>query len=106
MVNNRRSWKFQAIRALGGRCSRCGYADWRALQIDHINGGGSHESTNTHEFLERVIRGKDVEFKLLCANCNSIKRCENAEGCRADLNGEFLSSMGRFFDKETLISLC
>ena len=103
----KRQQKFKVIKFLGGKCIRCGFSDWRALQVDHVNGGGSHESTNSYEFLSRVLQEGAKEFQLLCANCNSIKRIENGEGCRKDLNQDFLSAMEKHSEKEEIvISLC
>ena len=31
------------IRMLGGKCIKCNFTDPRALQMDHINGGGTKE---------------------------------------------------------------
>ena len=36
--------RLEVIRRLGSKCSRCGFNDERALQIDHIHGGGVQES--------------------------------------------------------------
>lgn len=73
------------MEALGGKCVKCGFKDVRALQIDHINGGGSQErkerdfKMNFHKHvLESFIR-KENKYQLLCANCNWIKRFENKE---------------------------
>ena len=69
---------------LGGKCVRCGFCDERALQIDHINGGGKREltkKTNT-QYLKDVIIStnlREEKYQLLCANCNWIKRFENNE---------------------------
>lgn len=73
------------IEALGGKCVRCGFIDIRALQIDHINGGGSRErkeikfkgAFNKH-VLRSFLKGEN-KYQLLCANCNWIKRFENNE---------------------------
>lgn len=74
-----------AIQALGRLCVSCGFSDVRALQIDHINGGGCKEkkvirnNTNYHLMVtESVIKGEG-KYQLLCANCNWIKRVENKE---------------------------
>jgi hypothetical protein len=66
---------------LGNACARCGFSDKRALQVDHINGGGSHEKRelSTHELMKKVIKVGKSEYQLLCANCNWIKRAENGE---------------------------
>jgi len=51
----RRQWhhkvRFQIIDLLGGKCVVCGFSDWRALQVDHIKGGGYKERvTRTYTF--------------------------------------------------------
>ena len=74
-----------AISVLGGKCVRCGFTDIRALQIDHINGGGSKDVKRRGrggQFYNQVMNSflnKENEFQLLCANCNWIKRVENNE---------------------------
>jgi len=73
---------------LGGKCAKCGFDDYRALQIDHINGDGYKErkskgvgqkyigNCNT---VKKVCKGELKNYQLLCANCNWIKRYENNE---------------------------
>lgn len=77
--------RLAAIRKIGGRCQKCGYADdIRALQFDHrtpllrrINGlsnrlyGGD---TSVREIL-RMSRPTE-KYQLLCANCHAIKSYE------------------------------
>lgn len=73
------------VEALGGKCIQCGFDDKRALQIDHIDGGGSKErkernfkgSFNKH-VLQSFLKGEN-KYQLLCANCNWIKRSVNNE---------------------------
>lgn len=70
--------------ALGRKCARCGYnADVRALQIDHVNGGGTQERRQFPNFqayyayiLQNAANGN---YQILCANCNVIKRMEERE---------------------------
>ena len=69
---------------LGKKCSYCGFSDIRALQIDHINGGGLKERKlfcDQNKFYRSILRGKYDRNKLqiLCANCNWIKKFENRE---------------------------
>jgi len=89
--------RMRAIRVLGGKCSRCGFSDWRALQFDHVVGGGKQDRSmrrrSSLTYPDIVAENKDGEFQLLCANCNWIKKTENAEGCDASLNGLFLRNM-------------
>lgn len=86
----RRQWhhrvRFKIIDLLGGKCILCGFNDWRALQVDHKNGGGCKDRKNIahspsalqKKILESIERGED-KYQLLCANCNWIKRYENYE---------------------------
>jgi RNase P subunit RPR2 len=68
------------IAELGGACVRCGFDDPRALQIDHVNGGGIAELrtlSGTKYFAK--VRANPGDYQLLCANCNWIKRAEQGE---------------------------
>ena len=76
--------RLAAIAILGGACVKCGFDDIRALQIDHINGGGGKELkiSNGGNHMNKIIRSvlnKENKYQLLCANCNWIKRWENKE---------------------------
>lgn len=61
-------------------CQKCGFADERALQIDHVDGGGTVESRKIGPagLMARVFRGEG-NYQVLCANCNTIKKVENGE---------------------------
>lgn len=68
----------------GPRCHICGFdKDVRALQIDHVHGGGSAEIRGGRgaglAYYMRVLRDTTGRYQLLCANCNKIKRHENKE---------------------------
>jgi len=72
------------IGLMGNVCCKCGFSDSRALQIDHINGGGIKErkAYNTKDFVRIVIASlnkNENKYQLLCTNCNWIKRHENQE---------------------------
>lgn len=84
-AKNGRHWqelKSRAYAVLGGAvCVRCGFKDPRALQIDHINGGGRKHLasfTSNKKYLKYVTENP-AEFQILCANCNWIKITENKE---------------------------
>lgn len=78
--------KLEVLRHYGGgqlQCAGCPFTDYRALTLDHINGGG-----NQH----RKGKGSGVQFyrwlkkngypdgiQVLCMNCQWIKRYENQE---------------------------
>jgi hypothetical protein len=92
-----RFWKIRAIRKLGGKCCRCGFSDYRALQFDHPNGGGSSQNFNTrrgrtHTYYYRIYCGEE-KVQLLCANCNWILKYERSEATRTDTNEFFLKAM-------------
>lgn len=82
----RKKWldiKTEVFRLLGDKCVRCGFMDIRALQIDHVNGGGLKEKRGTPKsyymlVLKSIERGEQ-KYQLLCANCNWIKAYENHE---------------------------
>lgn len=77
-------YREEIFNILGNKCCICGFSDKRALQIDHVNGGGSKErkngpGSNMHKvILDRVINGS-IEYQILCANCNWIKRVTHNE---------------------------
>jgi 5-methylcytosine-specific restriction endonuclease McrA len=71
---------------LGGKCCKCGFSDYRALQIDHVNGGGVQKDKDRIGYKIRVIleeiKNGSKDYQLLCANCNWIKRFEKGETTR------------------------
>ena len=70
---------------LGHICNNCGFSDKRALQFDHINGGGTQDlkKFKHHRDMIRFYINDPLSAKrnlqVLCANCNWIKRRENNE---------------------------
>ena len=80
--------RYQKVRTeildlLGRACVCCGFDDLRALQIDHVNGGGGRDrkvgsATYYARILKSIQEGSD-EFQILCANCNAIKKYDNKE---------------------------
>lgn len=81
----KRMYRKMILTLFNNECARCGFSDVRALQIDHVNGGGRKELSkngNTVKYLKGVIDSflkKENKYQLLCANCNWIKRVENDE---------------------------
>lgn len=73
------------LELLGNECKRCGFKDKRALQIDHIHGGGTSERRRLRceDYYRRLLKLSVeqllTDFQCLCANCNWIKRHENNE---------------------------
>ena len=80
-LRNARALRLRVLMLFGGKCQCCGFSDPRALQVDHIDGGGNQE--------RKVLKGTGSRYKavladparyqLLCANCNWIKREEEQE---------------------------
>ena len=71
----------EILSCLGGKCKKCGFNDYRALQLDHINGDGNKDRKlhmNSYKFYKHV-KENISNFQILCANCNWIKRYENKE---------------------------
>lgn len=70
----------KALELLGGRCTQCPWTDPRALQIDHIDGGGHQErkKLGNRGILKNVLKHPE-NYQLLCANHNWIKKVERHE---------------------------
>lgn len=78
----RQSNREKLLTLLGHKCVRCGFTDVRALQVDHINGGGNQERKackSLDEYYQKIIECGGIGYQILCANCNQIKRHEKQE---------------------------
>lgn len=88
--SRRRYWRLKGemFSLLGEKCVRCGFSDKRALQFDHVNGGGSKEDESGltgQKQLNYYVNNPEIAKKtlqVLCANCNWIKRHEQNEEMR------------------------
>ena len=77
LQKQRRNWerKIELIRALGGRCTRCGNDDMRVLAVHHINPDTKVQAKDKHwnwsrRFTDWAANQNNLE--LLCANCHRI----------------------------------
>jgi hypothetical protein len=64
------------------KCQRCGFSDFRALTLDHIDGGGNqHRRKRKIRQLFMWVKRHNYPkgFQVLCMNCQFIKREENNE---------------------------
>lgn len=87
--NHRRliqNYRTRIFELLGNQCKNCEFQDRRALQIDHINGGGGKEikrlggnSSKYYKYIIETISKNNSTYQILCANCNWIKKHENNE---------------------------
>lgn len=80
----RKEFRQKIIAKFGGKCIQCGFNDWRALQVDHVNGGGTQEvkivfNRNRDKYNQSLLKDKSNKYQLLCANCNWIKKYEKDE---------------------------
>jgi RNase P subunit RPR2 len=75
---NNKKYRINLLNMVGELvCVQCGFSDYRALQIDHISGGGSRKRKDSSVLTQ--IKENPDNFQILCANCNWIKRAENNE---------------------------
>ena len=73
--------KQEVHQVLGGDiCNECGFNDPRAMQIDHINGGGRADRaqfSSYYRWLDDIIDNPEKarkKLQILCVNCNIIKQ--------------------------------
>ena len=85
-------WKVKAIQKYGGKCCRCGFADYRALQFDHINGAPGIRNHRNKDY-EDIAKGRIKDLQLLCANCHCVKTIESCENNREEFNTFLLKVM-------------
>lgn len=74
----------EVIEILGGKCVRCGFDDWRALEINHKQGCPRIENGNRKDW---DYLKKDYDYslvELLCGNCHNIETW----GIQKDLYGK------------------
>lgn len=81
---NNKKRRLIILAILGSKCTVCGFDDWRALQIDHVHGGGSVKRKTMPHATSLTYWKKELEenadaYQILCANCNWIKRYEKNE---------------------------
>lgn len=78
--NYQRSVRRSILDLYGNVCAKCGFADERALHLDHIHGRSGTIETRYKRgstgLYVAVLTGEKsrADFQLLCANCNWIKR--------------------------------
>lgn len=77
----------RALEKLGRECQACGFDDLRALQFDHVNGGGGKERSmlDRIKMFKAVADGTRTDIQLLCANCHAIKTYEDAHRSPASI---------------------
>ena len=76
-----RHWerKLAIIKALGGKCVTCGFDDFRALDIDHIDRKRKVKKFKTGWTWGRRFADWDANvgnLRLLCANCHRLHTWE------------------------------
>ena len=77
-TRRRHEVRLAVLKAYGNaQCAICGFDDIRALEIDHINGGGEKHrqqlcGTNLLQILYREGFPDKDKYRVLCRNCNWI----------------------------------
>lgn len=66
---------------LGSKCRNCGFADFRALAIDHINNDGKKDRGARSRLYRHVIKNP-ARYQRLCFNCNQIKEFERVHAVK------------------------
>lgn len=66
------------IKVLGGRCIKCGFDDFKALECHHKYGGGNKERrnrmgtlVNDYRYYQQMLKHPQ-DYELLCSNCHAI----------------------------------
>lgn len=103
-----RQLRLQIISQLGGTCNwpGCSWTDARALDIDHVNGGGLEESSyfnsesQKYGFYLSQIESGSKEYQILCCNHNRIKARERGESShrRVPLSTEKVEAINKWLD--------
>lgn len=77
---NAKTLREAVVSLYGAKCVICGFADSRALQVDHKHNNGARERKRLsyYQILKRALEHPD-DYQLLCANCNWIKEFEYKE---------------------------
>lgn len=68
-----------AVRFLGGECVKCGEADIRVLQINHLDRNGTQDKGAGNirlRFYKEILDGKRDDLDVRCANCNILYEYE------------------------------
>lgn len=80
MRARRHTRREEVLAFFGGACVACGFNDPRALQVDHINGGGHRERRagsgtirEQHRLVVADPTAARAKYQLLCANYNLVK---------------------------------
>jgi len=80
--------RLQVLGLLGAiKCNKCDFNDWRALQVDHVNGDGFKDRKKGKRgggryTLMKSIKENPSKYQILCANCNWIKKYEHGENTK------------------------
>jgi hypothetical protein len=87
--------KIETLSAYGGvKCAVCGYnKDYRALDLDHINGGGNKERIKTginggikfYNILRKQGFPDKDKYRVLCRNCNWLEYLDNRQLKKAEV---------------------
>ena len=94
----KQKWRLKALNHISNKleCARCGFLDYRALQIDHINGYGRKEIREIGNgprdyqmrYWKHILDFSKEEarkhYQILCSNCNTLKLFQENEFMKRD----------------------
>lgn len=71
------------MRQLGGKCEVCGFSDWRALQLDHLDPKKKTRNIPTYFRYKGLAKAFDElhNCRLVCANCHAVSTYESGRLC-------------------------
>lgn len=87
-------------------CENCGFADLRALTIDHVRGDGwkfrhEHHRSGLSMWVWLKLNNYPPGFQVLCMNCQFIKREENGEHGKRQAAPTQLANTNSWFSSNT-----
>jgi hypothetical protein len=82
--------RLESLAIFGSKCKRCGFDDYRALEVDHIHGNGHADPVAGYgRWIKLISLHKkhglewlSQHFQILCSNCHRIKTHENGDWTR------------------------
>jgi len=61
-------------------CAKCGYTNYLALTVDHINGDGNKHRREVGDIYKFLIRNNfPTGYQILCMNCQFVKKFEKVD---------------------------
>lgn len=75
-MNYRQAMRRRLLEMYGLQCAICGFADPRALTLDHVDGNGNIERRELGErgvYRQALVEHAPHRYRTLCMNCQFIE---------------------------------